>query len=210
MKNSKKELAVGKLCSVITVTEEWKSAYMKICIFIFFPCTMILPCLVNWSCCKCSDTLCLSFGYNYLNFFALLIYLLIYLLVCWCLCSCGSSGRTADKTGIGFKADQVKVKQEPGTEEEICSFSGTVKQEKTEDGRRSACMVKLVCAQCVVLFLAACLTIWKGKKKKKAFFTLKLHSWRYFLPGNALPGTGWPVIEILSLRWSVIQCICCF
>lgn len=48
------------------------------------------------------------------------------------------------------------------------------------------------------------------KKKKKAFFTLKLHSWRYFLPGNALPGTGWPVIEILALRWSVIQCICCF
>lgn len=35
----------------------------------------------------------------------------------------------------------MKVKQEPGTEEEICSFSGTVKQEKTEDGRRSACML---------------------------------------------------------------------
>lgn len=47
---------------------------------------------------------------------------------------------------INFKSDQVKVKQEPGMEEEICSFSGTVKQEKTEDGRRSACMVKLVCA----------------------------------------------------------------
>jgi len=35
----------------------------------------------------------------------------------------------------------VKVKQEPGTEDEICSFSGAVKQEKTEDGRRSACML---------------------------------------------------------------------
>lgn len=60
--------------------------------------------------------------------------------------SCGSSGRNAEKTSVNFKSDQVKVKQEPGTEEEICSFSGTVKQEKTEDGRRSACMVKLVCA----------------------------------------------------------------
>lgn len=36
----------------------------------------------------------------------------------------------------------MKVKQEPGTEDEICSFSGAVKQEKTEDGRRSACMVR--------------------------------------------------------------------
>lgn len=49
----------------------------------------------------------------------------------------------------------MKVKQEPGTEEEICSFSGTVKQEKTEDGRRSACMVKLVYAQCVEVFLGS-------------------------------------------------------
>ncbi|XP_074972087.1 E3 ubiquitin-protein ligase TRIM33 isoform X4 [Phalacrocorax aristotelis] len=55
--------------------------------------------------------------------------------------SCGSSGRTAEKTSVNFKSDPVKVKQEPGTEEEICSFSGTVKQEKTEDGRRSACML---------------------------------------------------------------------
>ncbi|KQL51958.1 E3 ubiquitin-protein ligase TRIM33 [Amazona aestiva] len=60
--------------------------------------------------------------------------------------SCGSSGRTAEKTSINFKSDQVKVKQEPGMEEEICSFSGAVKQEKTEDGRRSACMVTLACA----------------------------------------------------------------
>lgn len=35
----------------------------------------------------------------------------------------------------------MKVKQEPGTEDELCSFSGAVKQEKTEDGRRSACML---------------------------------------------------------------------
>lgn len=65
--------------------------------------------------------------------------------MCPYLSSCGSSGRTAEKTSVNFKSDQVKVKQEPGTEEEICSFSGAVKQEKTEDGRRSACMVKLVC-----------------------------------------------------------------
>ncbi|XP_060269154.1 E3 ubiquitin-protein ligase TRIM33 isoform X7 [Ovis aries] len=55
--------------------------------------------------------------------------------------SCGSSGRTAEKTSLSFKSDPVKVKQEPGTEDEICSFSGAVKQEKTEDGRRSACML---------------------------------------------------------------------
>lgn len=61
-----------------------------------------------------------------------------------CCFSCGSSGRTAEKTSLSFKSDQVKVKQEPGTEDEICSFSGTVKQEKTEDGRRSACMVSTI------------------------------------------------------------------
>ncbi|KAH0618955.1 hypothetical protein JD844_018531, partial [Phrynosoma platyrhinos] len=55
--------------------------------------------------------------------------------------SCGSSGRTVEKNNISFKPDHVKVKQEPGTEEEVCSFSGPVKQEKTEDGRRSACML---------------------------------------------------------------------
>lgn len=37
--------------------------------------------------------------------------------------------------------DAVKVKQEPGTEEE-CGFSGAVvKQERVEDGRRSTCMM---------------------------------------------------------------------
>ncbi|ETE67470.1 E3 ubiquitin-protein ligase TRIM33, partial [Ophiophagus hannah] len=55
--------------------------------------------------------------------------------------SCGSSGRTVEKNNISFKSDHVKVKQEPGTEEEVCGFSGPVKQEKTEDGRRSACML---------------------------------------------------------------------
>uniref|UniRef100_A0A8C7DRI6 RING-type E3 ubiquitin transferase n=1 Tax=Naja naja TaxID=35670 RepID=A0A8C7DRI6_NAJNA len=54
---------------------------------------------------------------------------------------CGSSGRTVEKNNISFKSDHVKVKQEPGTEEEVCGFSGPVKQEKTEDGRRSACML---------------------------------------------------------------------
>ncbi|XP_018424979.1 PREDICTED: E3 ubiquitin-protein ligase TRIM33 isoform X1 [Nanorana parkeri] len=53
--------------------------------------------------------------------------------------SCGSSSRTVDRNA--FKSDTVKVKQEPGTEDDVCSFSGTVKQEKTEDGRRSACML---------------------------------------------------------------------
>ncbi|XP_075052394.1 E3 ubiquitin-protein ligase TRIM33 [Mixophyes fleayi] len=53
--------------------------------------------------------------------------------------SCGSSGRTIDRNA--FKSDPVKVKQEPGTEDDVCSFSGTVKQEKAEDGRRSACML---------------------------------------------------------------------
>uniref|UniRef100_A0A803TJ14 RING-type E3 ubiquitin transferase n=1 Tax=Anolis carolinensis TaxID=28377 RepID=A0A803TJ14_ANOCA len=55
--------------------------------------------------------------------------------------STGSRGRTVEKNNISFKPDHVKVKQEPGTEEEVCSFSGPVKQEKTEDGRRSACML---------------------------------------------------------------------
>ncbi|MBN3307003.1 TRI33 ligase, partial [Amia calva] len=52
--------------------------------------------------------------------------------------SCGSAGRTA----VASQAvEQVKIKQEPGTEEE-CGFSGTqVKQERCEDGRRSACMM---------------------------------------------------------------------
>ncbi|XP_043932092.1 E3 ubiquitin-protein ligase TRIM33 [Protopterus annectens] len=54
--------------------------------------------------------------------------------------SCGSTGRSVDRS-TSFNPDHVKVKQEPGTEEEVCSFSGTVKQEKAEDGRRSACML---------------------------------------------------------------------
>ncbi|XP_044144443.1 E3 ubiquitin-protein ligase TRIM33 isoform X1 [Bufo gargarizans] len=53
--------------------------------------------------------------------------------------SCGSSGRTVDRNA--FKSDAMKVKQEPGIEEDVCSFSGAVKQEKSEDGRRSACML---------------------------------------------------------------------
>ncbi|XP_069800487.1 E3 ubiquitin-protein ligase TRIM33 isoform X1 [Dendropsophus ebraccatus] len=53
--------------------------------------------------------------------------------------SCGSSGRTVDRNA--FKSETIKVKQEPGTEEDVCSFSGPVKQEKSEDGRRSACML---------------------------------------------------------------------
>uniref|UniRef100_A0A8B9HTH0 E3 ubiquitin-protein ligase TRIM33 n=1 Tax=Astyanax mexicanus TaxID=7994 RepID=A0A8B9HTH0_ASTMX len=52
--------------------------------------------------------------------------------------SCGSAGRSG--TG-GAAVDQVKVKQEPGVEEE-CGYSGAnVKTERGKDGRRSACMM---------------------------------------------------------------------
>ncbi|XP_077079736.1 E3 ubiquitin-protein ligase TRIM33 isoform X2 [Siphateles boraxobius] len=52
--------------------------------------------------------------------------------------SCGSASRPG--TG-NTTVDQVKVKQEPGVEEE-CSFSGAnIKTERSKDGRRSACMM---------------------------------------------------------------------
>ncbi|XP_066500215.1 E3 ubiquitin-protein ligase TRIM33 isoform X2 [Hoplias malabaricus] len=52
--------------------------------------------------------------------------------------SCGSAGRTAT---VNTAVDQVKVKQEPGVEEE-CGYSGaSVKTERGKDGRRSACMM---------------------------------------------------------------------
>ncbi|XP_069075009.1 E3 ubiquitin-protein ligase TRIM33 isoform X1 [Pleurodeles waltl] len=54
--------------------------------------------------------------------------------------SCGSSGRTGERNS-GYKSDLVKVKQEPGTEETVCSYTGSVKQEKAADGRRSTCML---------------------------------------------------------------------
>ncbi|XP_007907565.2 E3 ubiquitin-protein ligase TRIM33 isoform X1 [Callorhinchus milii] len=58
--------------------------------------------------------------------------------------SCSSSGRAhCTERGVSvFRPDQVKIKQEPGTEEDVCSFSvATVKHEHLEDGRRSACMM---------------------------------------------------------------------
>ncbi|XP_069797606.1 E3 ubiquitin-protein ligase TRIM33 isoform X2 [Narcine bancroftii] len=58
--------------------------------------------------------------------------------------SCSSSGRAhGTEKGISvLRTDQVKVKQEPGTEDDVCSFSGaSVKHEHLEDGRRSACMM---------------------------------------------------------------------
>ncbi|XP_072910173.1 E3 ubiquitin-protein ligase TRIM33 isoform X2 [Hemitrygon akajei] len=58
--------------------------------------------------------------------------------------SCSSSGRAhGTEKGISvFRTDQVKVKQEPGTEDDVCSFTGaSVKHEHLEDGRRSACMM---------------------------------------------------------------------
>ncbi|XP_047679025.1 E3 ubiquitin-protein ligase TRIM33 isoform X2 [Tachysurus fulvidraco] len=57
--------------------------------------------------------------------------------------STGSRGRgSAGSSGPGNTApEQVKVKQEPGAEEE-CGFSGAnVKSERGKDGRRSACMM---------------------------------------------------------------------
>ncbi|KAI1892668.1 hypothetical protein AGOR_G00135930 [Albula goreensis] len=52
--------------------------------------------------------------------------------------SCGSAGRTG---AVCAPVEQVKVKQEPGVEED-CGFSGaTVKMERGKDGRRSACMM---------------------------------------------------------------------
>ncbi|XP_043572930.1 E3 ubiquitin-protein ligase TRIM33 isoform X1 [Chiloscyllium plagiosum] len=58
--------------------------------------------------------------------------------------SCSSSGKAqGTERGISvFRPDQVRVKQEPGTEDEVCSFTGaSVKHEHLEDGRRSACMM---------------------------------------------------------------------
>ncbi|XP_051964805.1 E3 ubiquitin-protein ligase TRIM33-like isoform X2 [Xyrauchen texanus] len=52
--------------------------------------------------------------------------------------SCGSAGRLGPGN---MTVDQVKVKQEPGVEEE-CSYSGSnVKTEHGKDGRLSACMM---------------------------------------------------------------------
>lgn len=69
--------------------------------------------------------------------------------LCVCVCySCGSAGRSG--TG-SIAVDHVKVKQEPGMEEE-CGFSGAnVKTERGKDGRRSACMVFRLLTNLLVL-----------------------------------------------------------
>uniref|UniRef100_A0A8B9JCR9 RING-type E3 ubiquitin transferase n=1 Tax=Astyanax mexicanus TaxID=7994 RepID=A0A8B9JCR9_ASTMX len=52
-----------------------------------------------------------------------------------------SSSSTGSRGTGGAAVDQVKVKQEPGVEEE-CGYSGAnVKTERGKDGRRSACMM---------------------------------------------------------------------
>ncbi|KAL4648343.1 E3 ubiquitin-protein ligase TRIM33 [Arapaima gigas] len=52
--------------------------------------------------------------------------------------SCGSAGRPGQ---VGVAVEQVKVKQEPGAEED-CGFPGaSVKVERSKDGGRSACMM---------------------------------------------------------------------
>uniref|UniRef100_A0A8C9SZG4 RING-type E3 ubiquitin transferase n=1 Tax=Scleropages formosus TaxID=113540 RepID=A0A8C9SZG4_SCLFO len=54
--------------------------------------------------------------------------------------SCGSAGRVGQ---VAAAVEQVKVKQEPGMEED-CGFPGAaVKVERSKDGGRSACMVLL-------------------------------------------------------------------
>ncbi|KAB5567220.1 hypothetical protein PHYPO_G00230290 [Pangasianodon hypophthalmus] len=53
----------------------------------------------------------------------------------------GSRGSAGSSGPVNAAPEQVKVKQEPGAEEE-CGFSGAnVKSERGKDGRRSACMM---------------------------------------------------------------------
>lgn len=130
----------------------WRAGGLFVCVVgLLFSFTMILCCLVNVLMCIQQTVELLSSDYSYVLVSS----------------SCGSSGRTAEKSSVNFKSDQVKVKQEPGTEEEICSFSGAVKQEKTEDGRRSACMVKLVCAAVWYSFPSS---VWKNLEIIKPFW----------------------------------------
>lgn len=85
-----------------------------------------------------------------------------------CVFSCGSAGRPG--TG-NTTVDQVKVKQEPGVEEE-CSYSGAnVKPERCKDGRRSACMVFIFSLQ----FLP-------GSKRYSLFHVIQCLSVALFFP----------------------------
>uniref|UniRef100_A0A3P8V0V2 E3 ubiquitin-protein ligase TRIM33 n=1 Tax=Cynoglossus semilaevis TaxID=244447 RepID=A0A3P8V0V2_CYNSE len=53
--------------------------------------------------------------------------------------SCSSSGKTGLGSGTG--AEQVKVKQEPGTDSSYSCPSSSVKSERSKDAGRSACMM---------------------------------------------------------------------
>lgn len=55
--------------------------------------------------------------------------------------SCSSSGKTGLGSGTG--AEQVKVKQEPGTDSSYSCPSSSVKSERIKDAGRSACMVQI-------------------------------------------------------------------
>lgn len=61
-------------------------------------------------------------------------------MVCFCVClSCSSAGRTGP--GGGAPVEQVKVKQEPGTEDSYSCPASSLKTERGQDAGRSACMV---------------------------------------------------------------------
>lgn len=61
-------------------------------------------------------------------------------MVCFCVClSCSSAGRAGP--GGGSAVEQVRVKQEPGTEDSYSCPASSLKTERGKDAGRSACMV---------------------------------------------------------------------
>lgn len=55
--------------------------------------------------------------------------------------SCSSAGRAGAGAGSGAAAEQVRVKQEPGTEDSFSCPASSLKSERGNDTGRSACMV---------------------------------------------------------------------
>ena len=65
---------------------------------------------------------------------------MVFSIICFCVyLSCSSAGRAGP--GTGAAAEQVRVKQEPGTEESYSCPASSLKTERSKDGGRSACMV---------------------------------------------------------------------
>lgn len=61
-------------------------------------------------------------------------------MICFCVrLSCSSAGRAGP--GGGAAVEQVKVKQEPGTDDSYNCPASSVKTEREKDAGRSACMV---------------------------------------------------------------------